>query len=95
MKCTCAKCQGEGVIEIPCNECDGSGHAETSFSNFEIPRDHVRAEELRSLKRDFSSVVRATEILKKMNPQHADSYQRQMEQAVEKIETEAEAELKM
>jgi RecJ-like exonuclease len=94
MRCECKSCRGEGVIEIECGECGGSGSINVSILHQPPAKGSKHYDALIELHYDAHQVVLQCEKLKAMNPAHAESYERQLSETLEKLNQQAAEMLK-
>jgi len=88
MRCECKECSGSGWIDCP--DCDGMGHFDFSIVESPPEKGHPNYEALVDCYLDAVSARIKTRELIKLKPEHAESYQRQLQYTLEIIEREAE-----
>ena len=98
MKINCEKCHGDGEIECEhcghsyeCGVCDGTGYQFECISEYEIPEKHDRGEELADIKSDAIKCIADHEKLLNLNPRAKESYDAQLKETLEKLNSKAES----
>ena len=90
----CPECNDGWLNECLCGECGGTGKQTADFESLVLSKRHPQFARLSALQVD-ARVCRAQHVkLKSQKPEHADSYDAQLEQALQMICAEAERWLK-
>lgn len=101
MKIICEKCDGDGEIECgecgychECQTCDGEGEIVVCITKYAIPKGNRHESELTEIQRDAIKCKTDHAKLVALNPKAKDSYDKQLESTLAKLNTEA-SELKI
>lgn len=89
MRCDCKECGGTG--EVTCPECNGHGHVDGAIEDIRLERNLESYDELLELQKDAKRVIRQADVLKKLRPRHAASYEAQLDATLEVINAQARA----
>ena len=91
MKCACQKCQGDGIIEIVCPDCDGDGDRNIPIERikFDPADEHYPA--LLQIQQDAQHLIKQAAELANLKPHRADSYARQTAACLAILDHEAQS----
>ena len=97
MKCECVKCRGNGEIECEhcgqskdCVTCGGEGYVIECLSTVTLPKHLKNLPAIERLQDDARRCVADHEKLVRLNPAVKASYDRQLEETLRLLETQAE-----